>query len=213
MTLVKQIKYPIRDFLSPSSPESFASAQLKVHGEAPKCLVQRVLVIQNENKRQGNACSKTRSEVRGGGRKPWKQKGTGQARSGSSSSPLWRGGGVTFGPRTRTYRKKINIKEKQLAFTTGLHSVSDRVMIIKNFSFNSEKPSTKVLVSSLKKFDPNLLEKKVLILVSTINKNLALSSRNLSHLTVASRSTVSLRDVLLAESILIAEDALPNFTI
>lgn len=213
MTLVKQIKCPIRDFLNPSSPESSTSAQLRVHGEAPKCLLQRVLVIQNENKRQGNACSKTRSEIRGGGRKPWKQKGTGRARSGSSASPLWRGGGVTFGPRTRVYRKKINVKEKQLAFSTGLHSVSDRVTIMKNFSFSPEKPTTKTLVASMKNFDSSLLKKNVLLLVSTINESLALSSRNIPNLTVASRATVSLRDILVAESILIAEDALPNFTI
>ena len=113
MTLTKQLTYEVRDLNGAIKPNQSISLALKINESRPKYLIHRILILQDANRRQGTASCKTRSEVRGGGRKPWKQKGTGQARSGSSNSPLWNGGGVTFGPKPRDYYKKINIKERQ----------------------------------------------------------------------------------------------------
>jgi len=120
MTVNKQLSYDVRDSHGAAILNKSSSISLRVSDSAPKYLIHKAIVIQDRNRRQGTASCKTRSEVRGGGKKPWKQKGTGQARSGSSNSPLWNGGGVTFGPKPKSYDKKINIKEKQLALTTAL---------------------------------------------------------------------------------------------
>ncbi len=93
--------------------------------ESAKHIVHRSLRLQMANNRQGTASTKTRSEVRGGGRKPWRQKGTGRARAGSIRSPLWRGGGVIFGPKPRDYSHKMNRKEKRLALSTAFQSRSE----------------------------------------------------------------------------------------
>jgi large subunit ribosomal protein L4 len=212
MAVIKKISYTTRDFCNPDLQENLTPAELKIHAEAPKYFLHRAITIQNENRRQGNACSKTRSEVKGGGRKPWKQKGTGRARSGSSTSPLWKGGGVTFGPRTRVYKKKLNAKEKQLALSTALYTLSHRITIVKNFVFESETPNTREFIQSLLKFNSSVADKKALLIVSKTTKNLLLSCRNLSNLSVVSGMTVSLRDILTAELIFISDEALLNFT-
>jgi large subunit ribosomal protein L4 len=214
MTAVIYTNYATCDFRNPnpSSEQAYMSIGLRTHTEAPKYLIHRVLVVQNENKRRGTASCKTRSEVTGSGRKPWKQKGTGRARSGSSKSPLWKGGGVTFGPKSRVYRKKINTKERQLALRTALHSGSNRITIMKNFSFNSEKPSTKQFLMNLNRFDSNISTKKVLLLLEEVTENILLSSRNLKNFTLASTGSVCLRDILDADVIFISEEGLINFT-
>ena len=101
MTVNKQLSYDVRDSHGTKNSNTSISISFRVNDSAPKYLIHKAVVIQDRNRRQGTASCKTRSEVRGGGRKPWKQKGTGQARSGSSNSPLWNGGGVTFGPKPR----------------------------------------------------------------------------------------------------------------
>nr|BDA98441.1 ribosomal protein L4 [Cryptomonas sp. NIES-1327] len=184
---------------------------MKVH-VASKYFLHRSLVIQDENRRQGNASCKTRSEVRGGGRKPWKQKGTGRARSGSSSSPLWNGGGVIFGPKPRVYRKKINSKEKRLALATALYKLSNRITILKNFNFDLEKPNTKEFLNTMCRLDSEFLAKKTLIVLSKIEENTVLSSRNLSLVTLFSASNLNLRALLKADHIFISEDALLKLT-
>ena len=102
MTVNKQLSYDVHDSHGTPNGNKLTSISFRVNESAPKYLIHKTIVIQDRNRRQGTASCKTRSEVRGGGRKPWKQKGTGQARSGSSNSPLWNGGGVTFGPKPKT---------------------------------------------------------------------------------------------------------------
>ena len=124
-----------------------ASLELKVANEENAShLLHRAVVRQLNNARQGNASSKTRAEVRGGGRKPWRQKGTGRARAGSIRSPLWRGGGVTFGPKPRDYSQKINRKERRLALRTALISRSEQLITVENFTEQLVQPKTKELV-------------------------------------------------------------------
>ena len=127
---------------------------------------------------QGSSSSKTRSEVRGGGRKPWKQKGTGRARAGSNRSPLWRGGGVIFGPKPKTRRFKLNQKERHLALQTLMYNNRNNIIVINNLENEFSSVKTKDLFNLLQKFNLNL-DTKVLIVVSEKTTALKRSSQNL----------------------------------
>ena len=133
---------------------------------------------QLNNARQGSACCKTRAEVAGGGRKPWKQKGTGRARAGSLRSPLFAGGGVIFGPKPRSYAFNMPQKARQLALKSALSAKESQLVIVKDFSTIAE-PKTKLMVSALKSLN---VSGKVLVIADTKaeeNKNLELSARNI----------------------------------
>ncbi|MFN5839122.1 MAG: 50S ribosomal protein L4, partial [Pseudanabaena sp.] len=118
--------------------------ELRVANEATaKGLVHRALVRQLANARQGTASSKTRAEVRGGGRKPFRQKGTGRARAGSTRSPLTRGGGAIFGPKPRDYDTKMNRKERRLALRTAFTSRAADLIVVEDFAVNLVQPKTK----------------------------------------------------------------------
>lgn len=116
-----------------------------------KYLAHKSLLIYQKNKSQGTHSTKTRSEVRGGGKKPWKQKGTGRARAGSSRSPLWRGGGVIFGPKPRTLNLKLNKKEKKVIFKTLIHSNLNNLIVLENLSCFANLGKTKDFLSVLQK--------------------------------------------------------------
>lgn len=179
---------------------------LKVSAQNSNFIIHRLLVHQLMARRKGHAHTKTRSEVRGGGKKPWKQKGTGKARCGSNRSPLWRGGGVIFGPRQKEYNQKINIKEKKLAIRTLLYNKKDQILFIQSNSFNFPVPSTK----SLKKFLTNTLvslETKSLIIVNDKNMNLQLSSRNLKNLEVIQANHLNVISLLNTSQIIITADS------
>lgn len=116
-----------------------------------KFVAHRSLMVYQKNKRTGNHSTKTRSEVRGGGKKPWKQKGTGRARAGSNRSPLWRGGGVIFGPRPHGYNLKLNQKEKHITIRTLLHSTRENLIVLENLSCFTNLQKTKEFLDVLKK--------------------------------------------------------------
>jgi 50S ribosomal protein L4 len=153
MTTIKQFNYQVRDSQGEIIPSDSKSISLRINDSTPKYLIHKSVVIQSRNNRQGTASCKTRSDVRGGGKKPWKQKGTGQARSGSSNSPLWRGGGVTFGPKPRSYEKKLNIKEKRLALRTALYYSMNKVTVIDNIFNSITVPKTKNIASAVRSAD------------------------------------------------------------
>jgi large subunit ribosomal protein L4 len=148
--------------------------------------------------------------VRGGGKKPWKQKGTGQARSGSSNSPLWRGGGVTFGPKPRSYEKKLNIKEKRLALSTALYYSLNKVTVVDNVFNSITVPKTKNIATLLNKFIPESQDKKSLVITHESNRNLTLSIRNLPNVQLLYSNTLSIRDLLSAKHVIITEEALKH---
>ena len=163
-------------------------------------VVYQSVVAEMNNIRQGTSSSKNRSLVSGGGKKPFRQKGTGNARQGTSRSPLNRGGGVIFGPSPKNYFKKVNTKTKQLAFKCIL---SDKV---KNDSLKvvealPNEPKTKSLLSFLRK--NNLDGKKLTIVSSRIDKNLSLASRNIQHVSLVKASSCSVKDLFDNEFILI----------
>ncbi|MEC4804675.1 MAG: 50S ribosomal protein L4 [Jaaginema sp. PMC 1079.18] len=170
-------------------------------------IVHRALVRHQANARQGNASTKTRAEVRGGGRKPWRQKGTGRARAGSIRSPLWRGGGVIFGPKPRDYSQKMNRKERRLALRTALDSRRDDLIVVEDFSEQITRPKTKDLVAALERWGANL-EAKVLLILPEKIENIYLSGRNIAHLTMISANYLNVYDVLNADKIVVSSQAL-----
>jgi len=212
MTVNKQLSYDVLHSNGTPSGNKLTSISFRVNESAPKYLIHKTIVIQDRNRRQGTASCKTRSEVRGGGRKPWKQKGTGQARSGSSNSPLWNGGGVTFGPKPRLYSKKINIKERQLALSTALYHSMHKVIVVENSFNSSNTPKTKSFISRLESIVPKESNARSLVIVHETNNNLSLSVRNIPSVQLLYANTVNLRDLLLAKHILITEKALTHIT-
>ena len=212
MTRLTQLTYEVRDSQGNIIPNKSVPLSLKINESAPKYLIHKAIVIQDRNKRQGNASCKTRSEVRGGGKKPWKQKGTGQARSGSSNSPLWKGGGVTFGPKPRSYEKKINLKEKRLALNTAFFNNMHKVVVIENLSSITDQSKTRDFVDLLKKLLVSDIDKRALIITHEINENLTRATRNLPNVELLYSHNLNLKEVLLAKRIVITQDALTNIT-
>jgi large subunit ribosomal protein L4 len=150
--------------------------------------------------------TKTRGEVQGGGIKPWKQKGTGRARAGSIRSPLWKGGGVIFGPKPINSTFKLNKKETKLALQTLFYNRKNNIVIIDNFEQILEEPKTKNLINGLKNL--KICEKqKLLIILSQKNRFLFLASRNIKNISINLASNLNILNLLKVNQILITEAA------
>ena len=163
------------------------------------------LRLARNNYRQGTADTKTRSEVSGGGRKPWRQKGTGRARQGSTRAPHWPGGGIVFGPHPRSYAIKMNRKERRLALKSALayKAIESNLIVVDKFEVATTK--TKDMKSLLEGLNAT---KKTLIVVEELNDNLILSSRNLSNILLLSVDEVNTYDVVYADTMIIEEAAM-----
>ena len=168
-------------------------------------LVHRVVTAQLSSKRQGTASTKGRSEVRGGGRKPWRQKGTGRARHGSIRSPLWVGGGITFGPKPRSFSKKVNKKEKKYAMRSILSDKVNRESLIVLDELDFPEIKTKQAVELLRNL--GLKENKVLIILPEKKDNVYLSCRNLPGVRTLLLEALNAYDLLDNEYIVIPEEA------
>ncbi|NCJ08019.1 50S ribosomal protein L4 [Synechococcales cyanobacterium C] len=170
-------------------------------------IVHRALVRQLANARQGTASTKTRAEVRGGGRKPWRQKGTGRARAGSIRSPLWRGGGVIFGPKPRDYSIKMNRKERRLALRTALTSRLEDLVVVDEFETQLPRPKTKELIAAFRRWgvDP---EAKTLLILADKQENVYLSARNISRVKLLLASNLNIYDLLAADQIVATKSAI-----
>ena len=166
---------------------------------------------QLNNARAGLACTKTRAEVSGGGKKPWKQKGTGRARAGSLRSPLFRGGGVIFGPKPRSYETSLPQKARKLALKSALSAKLEIMTVVKDFSEITE-PKTKVMAKALK--DLNATGKVLIIadLYAEENKNLVLSARNIPSVKLLLHSNLNVKDIVDADTIIITEAAINTIT-
>ena len=166
-------------------------------------LVHRAVVQQLANKRQGTQSAKTRSEVRGGGRKPWRQHGTGHARQGSTRSPQWTGGGVVFAPKPRDYSFKMNKKEKNAALKSVLTSkVNDSKFIVLD-EFKLDVIKTKEVVNVLK----NLNVEKALVVLGDKDENVMMSARNIPTVRTALTNTINVYDILKYDTVVITKDA------
>lgn len=184
------------------------SFELKVAKEGnAAAIVHRALVRQTTNARQGTASTKTRAEVRGGGRKPWRQKGTGRARAGSIRSPLWRGGGVIFGPKPKDFNLKMNRKERRLALRTAFNSRAQDLIVVENFAEQLDRPKTKEIVAALERWGVEGAT-KILLILPEISENIYLSTRNLSKVKLLKATNLNIYDVLEADKIVTTTEAL-----
>ncbi len=185
-----------------------ATLELRVaKPETAKHIVHLALVRQLNNERQGTASTKTRAEVRGGGRKPWRQKGTGRARAGSTRSPLWRGGGVIFGPKPRDYEIKMNRKERRLALRTAFVDRLADVIVVREFAEQLTRPKTKELMQAIARWGvPE--DQKVLLILNEVSENVHLSARNVQRLKMITADRLNVFDLLNADKIVITETAL-----
>ncbi len=172
--------------------------------EVNEHLLHMAVTQQLANNRQGTQKAKTRSEVRGGGRKPWRQKGTGHARQGSTRSPQWTGGGVVFAPVPRDYSFKLNKKEKRAALKSALTSrVQDNKLIVID-DMKMDEIKTKTIANTLKSLDV----KKALIVVEADNKNAAISAKNIANVKTAYPNTINVFDVMKYNTVVLSKDAL-----
>ncbi|MEM8501731.1 MAG: 50S ribosomal protein L4 [Cyanobacteria bacterium P01_D01_bin.1] len=185
-----------------------ATLNLRVaNEESASHIVHRALVRQINNGRQGTASSKTRAEVRGGGRKPWRQKGTGRARAGSIRSPLWRGGGVIFGPKPRDYTTKMNRKERRLALRTAFQSRAEEMVVVKDFGAELTQPKTKEVLAALGRWGVEPTD-KILMVFSEKNDIIYRSLRNVPNVRMIDATNLNIYDILHADALVVTESAL-----
>ncbi len=171
--------------------------------EVNKHLVHLAVVQQLANNRQGTQKAKTRSEVSGGGRKPWRQKGTGHARQGSTRSPQWTGGGVVFAPTPRDYSFKLNKKEKRIALKSALTSkvIDKKIMVLDELKFDGIKT---------KKFQEVLDNLKVtrgLVIIAENDANVVMSAKNIASVNTTLINTINVYDIMKAQTVVITKDA------
>jgi len=212
MTINKTVNFSIKTL---DGNESAESASLKFNVpeyynsktlvDKTNYLLYRAFQTQLNNERQGTRSTKTRAEVKGGGRKPWKQKGTGRARAGSNRSPLWKGGGVSFGPRPKIYSNKINKKEWRLSLRLLLLKKAKDIIVVEDFNITSLK--TKDLVKTIENLGP-CLSTKTIIVVPKIEKILQQASRNLKNIKILQANSLNFKDLLLTKSIVLTKDSL-----
>lgn len=179
-----------------------------VYGIEPNMhVMHRTVKAQRNSWRQGTSNTRTRSMVSGGGKKPWRQKGTGRARQGTIRAPQWRGGGVVFGPHPRSYDEKVNAKEIKLAMRSALSSklANDAIVVVKPFSF--EKPSTKDAAAAIKAL--GLEGQRVTLLITNEDVNTYLSMRNLPYIEVIPVNNINTYDLIDNKTLVIQEDCLP----
>ncbi len=171
--------------------------------EVNEHLVHMAVVAQLANKRQGTQKAKTRSEVSGGGRKPWRQKGTGHARQGSTRAPQWTGGGVVFAPTPRDYTIRLNKKERRLALKSALTSrVQEKKLIVVD-----ELKFDEIKTKNFKNVLDNLKASKALVVLNDNDKNVVLSARNLPDVKTALTNTINVYDILKYNTLIVTKDA------
>ena len=186
------MKIPLKDSKGNDQGELEVNFPLLEGGKGTQA-VHDVVVAYRAAQRMGTACTKTMGEVAGSGKKPWRQKGTGRARAGSFASPLWRGGGVVFGPKPRDFSKKVSRKTRQLALRKALSERLRAGDVILIEDLKLESPKTKNFVSILSALD---LKGSTLFVAQTTDKNISLASRNVPNVTLATSDSLNTYDVL-----------------
>ena len=201
MTVQKFIKYtPLT--ITGKPLDSIQELKLSVLEKSGNYLVHKDLLRHQTSQRQATSSTKTRSEVRGGGKKPWKQKGTGRARAGSNRSPLWKGGGVIFGPKPKTISFKLNKKERRLALQTLLYNKKNNILILDNLETEFTQSKTKNFLKLCN--DCNIdLKQKVLVIVSKKTMPLKLSTQNLKNVELIAASSLNTFSLLKAKQIIV----------
>jgi large subunit ribosomal protein L4 len=172
-------------------------------------VMHQALLRQLANARQGTHDTKNRSEVRGGGRKPYRQKGTGRARQGSIRATQWKGGGTVFGPTPRSYEQEMPRKQRRLALRSALTAKAAAGELTVLESFQLEQPRTRAVVDMLGALNAG---RRVLLVLGSHNEVLERSARNIPHVQVILASNLNIRDLLVAETVLITHDAVDHVT-
>jgi large subunit ribosomal protein L4 len=170
-------------------------------------VMHQALLRQLANGRQGTASTKTRSEVRGGGRKPYRQKGTGRARQGSIRSPQWEGGGIVFGPHPRSYRMDMPRKQRRLALRSALSAKAQDGGLVVLEAFELEEPRTRAMTDLLRSVEAG---RRVLVVLGSHNEMLEKSARNIAEVQVTLAGNLSVRDLLMAETVIVTRDAIEH---
>jgi large subunit ribosomal protein L4 len=201
MTVQKFVKYNPLD-ITGKLVNSTYELKLNVMNNSGNYLIHKDILRHYSSQRQGTVSTKTRSEVQGGGRKPWKQKGTGRARAGSNSSPLWKGGGIIFGPKPKKVLLKINKKERSLALQTLLYNKKNIILLIDDLEnqINQVKTQTFLEICTNCKINTN---QKVLVIVSKKTSSLKLSTRNIKNVELISASNLNTLSLIKAKQIII----------
>ena len=206
MAIQKMIEYNSLDSSHPSNKYNF---KLNILENSGNYLIHRDILRHQLSQKQGTVSTKTRSEVRGGGKKPWQQKGTGRARAGSSRSPLWRGGGVTFGPKPKVTNVKLNKKERTLALQTLLYNKRNNISVIGELELLITESKTKGFCEICKNYNLDL-NQKLLFVVPKKTIPLKLSTQNLKNVELISASNLNTLSLLKAKQILLTPLAVNN---
>ena len=208
MSVKKIIEYNLID-LTGDSLDSTSELSLNVIENSGNYLLHKDILRHHINKKQGTTSTKTRSEVRGGGKKPWKQKGTGRARAGSNRSPLWKGGGVIFGPQPKVKTYKLNKKERQLSLQTLLYNKKDNILLLENLENNFKVPKTKNFCKICHSCGIDL-NQKILLIVSKKSTALKLSIQNLKNVELICAEHLNTLSLIKAKQIILTPLALSN---
>ncbi len=208
MAVQKIIEYNSLDSNGQISSDKY-NFTLNILEDSGNYLIHRDILRHQLSQKQGTVSTKTRSEVRGGGKKPWQQKGTGRARAGSNRSPLWRGGGVIFGPKPRTINLKLNKKERNLALQTLLYNKRNNISVIGELETLINEPKTKAFCEICSNYNINL-DQKILLVVSTKTTPLKLATKNLKNVELISASHLNTLSLLKAKQILLTPLAVNN---
>jgi large subunit ribosomal protein L4 len=201
MTIQKFITYTPLD-ITGKVLNSTHELKLNVLENSGNYLIHKDILRHYASQKQGTVSTKTRSEVRGGGRKPWRQKGTGRARAGSNRSPLWKGGGVSFGPKPKSISFKLNKKERRLALQTLLYNKKNNLLIIENLENEINLPKTKTFLNICQNCGINL-NQKLLIIVSKKTIPLKLSTQNIKNVELIAASNLNTLSLLKAKQIIL----------
>jgi len=201
MAVQKIIEYNSLDSNGQISSDKY-DFKLNILENSGNYLIHRDILRHQISQKQGTVSTKTRSEVRGGGKKPWQQKGTGRARAGSSRSPLWRGGGVIFGPKPKTTNLKLNKKERSLALQTLLYNKRNNISIIGELESLVTEPKTKAFCEICKNYNLDL-NQKILLVVSKKTTPLKLTTQNLKNVELILASNLNTLSLLKAKQILL----------
>ena len=198
------MKLPVKDTNGKDQGEFEVTFELVENGRGTQA-VHDVVVAYQANQRMGTACTKTAGEVAGTNKKPWRQKGTGRARAGSFQSPLWRGGGVVFGPRPRDFGKKVGRKTRQLALRKALTERLKAGDVVVAEEIKLDTPKTRAFVELLNRF---ALSGTILVVVPAAEQNLQLASRNLAEVEVTTADHLNTYQVLRCDKLVFSRSAL-----
>src|SRR5210317_103754 len=201
MTVQKIVTYNSLDSNGQVSTNT-QELKLNVLENSGNYLIHKDILRHQSSQKQGTVSTKTRSEVRGGGRKPWQQKGTGRARAGSNRSPLWKGGGVIFGPKPKTVSLKLNKKERRLALQTLLYNKKNNILIIENLENGLLETKTKSFLQICKDCQINI-DQKILVVVSHKSVSLKLATQNLKNVELILASNLNTLSLLKAKQIIL----------